>query len=232
MSNNWGVIDDPRVKQVARRAARSLARDNQGFLEEDDLYQEALIFIATKSDLTALAMQRNYALLYNGVRMDLLNGFVTPLLRTGEMEQRKYKTVSTEDADEFVSPFVHLDDGTGDYTEDAVRLLLPAVWDESYAYSLPDRDDAPDKDMPKSASNKARSNNHWAYIADIKTGWNKTPLTLDERRALLLYFGMGWTQRDIAFNQDTSQQTVSNRLDSGVKKITARLNGASLSEEN
>ena len=86
---------------------------------------------------------------------------------------------------------------------------------------------------PAAAANKARGNSHWAYIGDIKTGWIKTPLTLDERRALLLRFGLGWDQTDIAFNQGVSQQAMSKPLDAAVKKITARLNGARIEvEEN
>lgn len=230
-ASHWKVLDDPKVQRVARNVARHTAENNKGFLDADDLYQESLLLIAGKPDLSEHAIVGDYGLLYNALRMDLLDKFVRPLLRSGEMEQRKYKTVSTEEADEYAAPVVMFNDGTGEYTDEAVKLLLPAVWDEAYAYGLPDREDSPERDMPKAAANKARSNNHWAYIADIKTGWDKTPLTLSERRATLLYYGIGWTQTDIAKYEGVSQKQVSVRLNSAVSKITARLNGASLNSE-
>lgn len=228
---NWAVIDDPQVQSVALKVARSIAGSNQGILEEDDLYQEGMTRIAATAHLNRTASDGDYGLLYTRLRTDLLQATVEKMDRSGELHARKYKTVTTEVAEEVPQTIVMFDEGSGDYTEEAIRLLLPAVWDEAYAYGLPERDNAPEKDMPKAAANKARGNSHWAYIADIKTGWKKTPLTLDERRALVLYFGIGWTQRDIAFNQNVSLSTVNMRLNSGVTKITALLNGASLTEE-
>lgn len=230
-NNHWKVLDDPKVHGVARKVARQVANNNKGFLEEDDLYQEALILIAGKPDLAEQATLQEYGPLHYALRMDLLDKFVRPLMRSGEMEQRKYKTVTTDDADDFAAPYVAFDAGTGDYNADAVKLLLPAVWDESYAYGLPDREDAPDKDMPKAAGHKARANSHWAYIADIKAAWKRTPLTNDERRALVLYFGMGMSQSDAGLIEGVNKSTVNRRLDSAVNKILAFLNGANMTQE-
>lgn len=126
---------------------------------------------------------------------------------------------------------LHEDSIPGGYTEEQVRILLPAVWDESYAYGIPAQPTDPDKDMPSAAGNKARSNSHWAYIADIKAGWAKTDLTHKERRALLMQFGLGWPQPMIAGHEGVSKQTINVRIDNAIKKIKARLNGESLDEE-
>lgn len=228
---HWRLIDNAEVQSVARAVARSIADMNQGVLEEDDLYQEGLTLIAATPHLAERAVLEEYGLLYTRLRTELRQRFVDKMQRSGELRARKYRNIAIEDADDEPQPHIVFDDGSGDYNDDAVRLLLPAVWDESYAYGLPDRDDAPEKDMPRTASNKARSNNHWAYIADIKTGWERSPLTRDERRSIFLSYAMGWTQRAIATHEGVSVSVVNDRINNGVKKITARLNGARIVEE-
>lgn len=49
---NWTVLDVPGVDQVARRAAARVAREysDQVLFDADDLYQEALIMMATTRD--------------------------------------------------------------------------------------------------------------------------------------------------------------------------------------
>lgn len=229
---HWKVVEDERVQRVARNAANSIERMNVGIVEAEDLYQEGLILIAGTPKIAEHAIVGDLGMVYNEVRERLFKKFIRPLDRTGELDARKYKTITHDDMDDEPAPYVQFDDGTGDYTEDAIRVLMPAIWDESYAYSLPDRDDQPDADMPKATGNKAHKNNHWAYIADIKTGWKDTPLSLEERRALLMSFGLGWRQSEIARHESVVQSVVSGRINRGIKKITARLNGAHIVQED
>lgn len=230
LPHHWGVLDDPQVQNVARQVARSHEQNNRGLIEADDLEQECLVLIAGTPALAERAVVREYGYLYRELWADVYDKFVRPRERSGEMNIRRYKThtheqiVSMEEQD--ATGYVEFNDGTGDYNGDMVKLLLPAVWDESYAYGLPQREDAPDADMPRTAGNKARANSHWAYIADIKTGWAKTPLTLLEKRALFMRYALAWTQDEIAKHEGIAQPVVSRRIDGAVKKITARLNGA------
>jgi predicted DNA-binding protein (UPF0251 family) len=139
-----------------------------------------------------------------------------------------YEVLTSEEDGEdstYISSHVIIETASNDYTRESVESLLPAVWDEGYAYGMPQRDNAPDPDMPKGSANKARGNNLSAYIADIKTGWEKTPLTLKERRALLLAFGLGWTHEEIAHNQEITRRGLSQRVETAVGKIVAHLNG-------
>ena len=105
------------------------------------------------------------------------------------------------------------------YTRRDIEELMPAIWDESYAYGMPEKQEAPEQDMPKAAASVAHRNSHWAYIADIKTGWAMADLTQKERCALVLFYGTGWKQSDIAFNQGCTQQAISPRLENAVGKI-------------
>ena len=222
---HWELLNDPEVVSVAEAVATRAAAKNEGVLELDDLLQEALMLVASKPQLQRLAWDEEYSLLHYVLTQDLFNGFIRPLLRSGAMDAMRYKHVPTEEEHESTEPYVMFDTGTGDYTVDAVKLLLPAVWDESYCYGLPRRDDAPDPDMPRSAGNKAQGNNLSAYIADIKTGWKEALLTKKERATLLLLYGMGWTQEQVAGNQMVSQQMISTRAEKALNKIVARLNG-------
>lgn len=228
---HWRLTEDANVKNVARKVSQSIADMNKGILEAEDLYQEGLILVAATPHLAARAIEGEFGLLYTRLRTELMQKFVEKMDRSGELQARKYKNVTFDDADNETKAYVLFDAGSGDYTDEAIKLLLPAVWDETYAYGLPRQDDAPEEGMPKSASNKARGNSHWAFIGDIKTGWEKTPLSIDERRALILTYGLGWTQKDSAINQGVVKSVINDRIQSGIKKITARLNGASIEEE-
>lgn len=232
-ASHWKIVEDTRVKRVVRNAAQSIGNMNAGVVEVEDLFQEGLLIVAGTPKIAEHAVAGDAGMLYKEVRERLYKAFVRPLDRSGELDARKYKTVTPEDAEasESAASYVTFDDGSGDYNADAVRLLLPAVWDESYAYSLPEPDNAPEQGMPRAAANKSTRNSHWAYIADIKTGWEKTPLTFDERRAIFMRFGLAWTQGDIAFHERVDQSTVSRRINTAISKIVARLNGAQISEE-
>lgn len=227
---HWRLTENADVKNVSRKVAQSIAEMNKGVLEEDDLYQEGLILVAATPHLAERAIYGEFGLLYTRLRTELMHKFVDKMERSGELQARKYKNVTFDDIDEEVDTHTPFDAGSGDYTDEAVKLLLPAIWDETYAYGLPQQDDAPEEGMPKSASNKARGNSHWAFIADIKTGWEETPLTLLERRSLLMAFGLGWTHSLIAAHEGVDRSTITKRIDAAVKKITARLNGASIEE--
>lgn len=232
-ASHWKIVEDTRVKRVVRNAAQSIGNMNAGVVEVEDLFQEGLLIVAGTPKIAEHAVAGDAGMLYKEVRERLYKAFVRPLDRSGELDARKYKTITPEDAEagESAASYVTFDDGSGDYNADAVRLLLPAVWDESYAYSLPEPDNAPEQGMPRAAANKSTRNSHWAYIADIKTGWEKTPLTRDERRAIFMRFGLAWTQGDIAFHERVDQSTVSRRINTAISKIVARLNGAQISEE-
>jgi predicted DNA-binding protein (UPF0251 family) len=255
---SWEGID-PKAVEIAKRAAGRTWSKYRDFVDLPDLESEAFTLVLTNEDYARLTKDEDYGYLQHSLEQDLMNhcemAFHTPrndgegrvirpdhsaIARNGRTStngdgEKVYQQTHVEwdqhleDEEERIS--LHEESVPGGYTEEQIRLLLPAVWDESYAYGLPAQATDPDKDMPKAAGNKARSNSHWAYIADIKTGWKKADLTLDERRAILLQFGLGWAQRDIAYNQQVDQSTISRRVNNAIKKIKARLNGESDIEE-
>lgn len=222
---DWSVLDLPYVRDIARQAARRVHAKYEHVSEEEDLFQDALIFLATRPSLQASARDtENLGLLQHGLEQDL-GDMLLPQAKKQERTLSYDKLMEGAQEDGYLQPYVIIETASNDYTRESVETLLPAVWDETYLYGLPQRDDAPDPDMPKGSTNKARGNNLSAYIADIKTGWEKAPLTTKERRALILAYGLGWTHRDIAFNQDTIHSVITRRIESAIGKIVARMNG-------
>lgn len=223
---DWSVLDLAGVRDVADQAARRVHRKFAQYSVVDDLRQDALVAIATTADLLSCLEgdEPELGLLQHRLECDLVNAMTTHARR----EQRTIPFGRVEQADDdrtYVRPYVAIETASNDYTRESVESLLPAVWDESYVYGMPKRDNAPDPDMPKGSTNKSQGNNLVAYLADIKTGWDKTPLSIKERRTLLLAFGFGWTQEQIAYNQGVSRQAIQQRIDAAVGKIVARLNG-------
>lgn len=108
-----------------------------------------------------------------------------------------------------------------------MELLLPTVWDPFCVWGM-EKDDAPDPDMPKGYVNPATSNNLAAYLTDISSGWRQAPLTLKERRAVLLRYGFDDEQKDIARMEECAPSTMSERLFAAVGKIVAHLNGTDI----
>jgi DNA-directed RNA polymerase specialized sigma24 family protein len=116
------------------------------------------------------------------------------------------------------------------YDRALVERLLPTLWDPDAVFGVP-VPSAPPTDMPRGSVNKKEGNTLWAHLADIRSGWANTELTVNERRAIVLRYGMDWTETEIAKNQRTSQSRISVRLYTGVGKTVAHLNGSEFLEE-
>jgi len=110
------------------------------------------------------------------------------------------------------------------YTRELVEQLLPTVWDHHSAYGITNPA-APDPDMPSAAADPAHSGTLYAHLADVHTGWTEAPLTIAERRALLMRYGLDWHQKAIARHEHVAASTASERLTRAVGRIVARLNG-------
>lgn len=110
------------------------------------------------------------------------------------------------------------------YDRRAVQAVLPAVWDETYAWGIQEPT-APPPDMPRSASNKAHSNTLYAVLADVRTAWSKAELTRDHRAALLLVFGFGMTHKEAGYFLERARSSVTEDVDAGLGLLVEWLNG-------
>jgi hypothetical protein len=110
------------------------------------------------------------------------------------------------------------------YDRRLVEHLLPAVWDVEAAYGIRNPT-APDADMPKGTVDKKSAGVLFAHLADIRRGWVTAPLSLVERRALFMRFGLDWEDGRIAAREAVTDRAIRYRLERGIGKLAAHLNG-------
>lgn len=232
--SDWSVLDEPEVREVIESAARAAGerlghlRSHYDSLDTDnawigsDVEQEALILVATKPALREAASQP--ALLHTMLFHELMNFYRTEVRRASKAVSHSGIEGGLAGLEE-LDTYVTVDAPKGGYNRESVQELLPAIWDESYCYGLDRKPNVPDPDMPRTRANPAHGNNLAAAIADIRIGWERAELTTEERRALFLAHGVGWTQKQAAFNQGVSQAQISRRVQNGIAKIVAHLNG-------
>lgn len=217
---DWDVLTEEDVDRVVEQAAW-IVHARYSFTEIDDLVQEGRILVATRPSLKR-SRELGLGTLQHGLVRDLEDSVRTE--RDRRSKQTSYDAAVEGGVPEQPQPERRIPSGT--YDRDGIEALLPAIWDESYCYGLPRASTAPDPSMPKGWTNKSHGNTFWAMLADIKTGWRRAPLTLKERRALLLRFGVGWTEQQIATHEGCSQPTLSVRLTNAVGKVVATINGS------
>ncbi|WP_328310314.1 sigma-70 region 4 domain-containing protein [Streptomyces sp. NBC_00442] len=110
------------------------------------------------------------------------------------------------------------------YDRALVEHLLPAVWDDEAAYGIRNLQ-APDADMPKGSVDPKAASLLFAHLADIRRGWVTAPLTPGERQAIVLRYGADLPDAEAATLQGVTDRAVRYRLERGVGKIAAHLNG-------
>lgn len=110
------------------------------------------------------------------------------------------------------------------YDRRTVELLIPAVWDKDYAYGVR-QPTAPDPDMPTAKSAKNKANTLYAMLADIRSAWRRACVPLSERQAMFMRYALDWDQKDIGTVQSVTQQAASSRIERGIGRMTAWLNG-------
>lgn len=112
------------------------------------------------------------------------------------------------------------------YSREMVERLVPAIWDSTAAWGMANPYE-PDVEMRgfKSASNPKESGTLWAHLADIRRAWERAPLTMPERRAVISVYGLDMTQTEAAVVLKLPRTTVQHHAETGVGRLTAWLNG-------
>lgn len=230
---DWDVLSEPGVESVVEAAAQAVSRheDYGPHVELDDLRQEAFVRVAQISSRARLVNDPDSAYTHGTLKHELecdLIDMVRPLAFKGQRNESYEARYMAEGEEGYTPDPVQsvIRNEVGAYTDELVEKLIPAIWDDNYCYGMK-VENAPDQDMPRGSSNKATGNTLAAHIADIKWAWEAAPLTTLERRALVLAHGLDWSNKDIAFNQQCNQPTVSKRVRVGVNKLRSTLNGAS-----
>ena len=117
------------------------------------------------------------------------------------------------------------------YDRRLVEQLLPTVWDPTYAFGMANPT-APDPDMPKAKADPKLGGTLYAHLADIQSAWRRADVPLVEARALLLRYGLDWTDKEIAGLDGVTPRAVRYRLERGVGRLTSWLNGSDIDYED
>lgn len=111
------------------------------------------------------------------------------------------------------------------YTRAIVEHMLPALFDPDAAVHGPKVTTRPDADMPKGHVDKKKGSPFLAHLVDIRVGWARAPLSLEERQAMYLRYGLDCTVKEAGIVLGCRHQRVSERCERGVGKLVAYLNG-------
>lgn len=109
------------------------------------------------------------------------------------------------------------------YNRALVEFILQSCWDPEAAYGVRNPYVA-DADMPRAASNPKLQSPLAAHLADIRRAWKQAPLTMPERRAVFLHYGVDMSETETGRFLKLPRQTVQAQLVRGVGKLTAWLN--------
>jgi len=223
------------------RAARSVA-GRYSAVEEDDVYQEALLYYATHPD--EMEAQRQYGESLPGIRggeFGARKAVARQLTRRmSEWAQRQGVNAGLEllaagrkqeerpDLSRWANRPVPPGFEGLPYSPAGVEGAFPMLWEESQA-GVVQVAQGPDEGMPRAATDKSHANTGYAIYADIRRAWDKAPLSLEQRQAVFLAYGLGWTQEQIGEALGFSHQTAMRRIDSAIETVATHLNGKAVS---
>lgn len=111
------------------------------------------------------------------------------------------------------------------YDIELVEHMLPVLWDEEARATGIRSPLAPNPEMPKAKGNPAHMGTHHAMAADLDRAWRRAPLSTRQRRAVLMGYGFGMEQKEIAWREGVTQQAVSLRIRGALYAICNWLNG-------
>lgn len=105
------------------------------------------------------------------------------------------------------------------YNQALIAVMLPAVVDGVYEPSPGIVDGSSTRQDP------AEGGTWQAARADVAAAWEAAPLSVGERSTLRAYYVDGYSEEEIASWFDLTQQTISKRIKSGIRKIVNELGG-------
>lgn len=102
---------------------------------------------------------------------------------------------------------------------------MPCLWDESLAVYGISNPLAPPPDMPKATANPSHAGSHMAHMADLHRAYHVAGLSIGQKQVLFLRFSLDSLLEEIAWDLSIDEHVVRRRLDSGIGKIGASMNG-------
>ncbi|AUG87232.1 sigma factor [Streptomyces phage Omar] len=110
------------------------------------------------------------------------------------------------------------------YQRTDVEQVLPYLYDAEAAYGIKSEIYVEDG-MPKGYSDPSKGNSIFASLADVRRAWDHGPLSAVEKQAVFMRYVLDDILGDIAGHQGVSERGALYRVERGVGKLTAHLNG-------
>ena len=230
---DWSLLGEDGF-WVAERAARSVARSFSR-VEEEDVFQEACIYIATHPDFVRQWYEYGEALPgvrggRDGGRKRVLVGVVHELRRMCAADLGADLNVAGASGARPPAPDLTRwgarptppgYEGLG-YTPAIVERLLPALWGDLDTVRDPQ---GPTEDMPRAKADPSHAGSNVVHLADVRRAWELVDLPLTERQALFATAVLGLTAREAAAELGAGKSTVIERADRALTAILTTLNG-------
>ena len=119
------------------------------------------------------------------------------------------------------------------YTVAILEEVLPALWDESlHAEPINNPEGRPEPGMPRAQSNPAHSHLWWAVVADIRRAWEEAPLTLKQRRAVFMHYGLRWPTALTGAHLGCHHTNVTRRVERALINMSRWLDGEELESDD
>lgn len=195
---DWSFLEDVKLTSALRSAARATA--GLYGMEEDDLYQEAILYVSVSPELVA---KHTVGQVYARVRRYLADEAKAQRDQAASADMQEVEDLHGSDSFTGEVPYA-LDafDGTA-YPKALVERLLEAMWNE---WVIVD-EFRPDGDMPRAKPNPKLSGTAMAHKVDMERAWQRAGLEPLEQGALYLTIGRGLTQEAAAQGLDTTSST-------------------------
>lgn len=235
MKVDWDAIGE-RGFWAAERAAKSVSNAFAS-VEEDDAYQDALIYLATHVE--EIELQAQYGMGQPGSKGGEYGARRSVAAQLTRRLNEWAKARSQRAPLEIMSvagqaapldltrwgnrPVPPGFEGLA-YTPGLIERILPVLWCEALVGGM-QAENVSGEDMPKSAADPSHSGTHMAHVVDIRAAWAKAELATTERQALFLSISEGWTSREIGQFLGVSHVTAMAWVDDGIEHIATYLNG-------
>lgn len=217
----WDFTANEDTMAALASAARVVAGRRSGS-SEDDLYQEALLYLGVRPQLAVDHPAKIYRHTVRYLEQEERGNRADDLATSGgdpeewEQEMGLYNNGMQDD------PF-----GSMLYPEELVRVLLEAHWN---GWTVVD-EFRPDPDMPRSKPNPSRLGTDMAHRVDIGRALACTPLTTRQVQAIRLTIGDGLSQEAAGAGLGISQQAVDGHVRQALYLLCVQLNGVNPEEE-
>lgn len=208
---DWSFMGNPQILSAIRAAARKLAERSSG-AEEEDLYQEGLLYVAVRPEMVEDHPAYIWRNVFSYLRRETGRAANTGTSGHESIEDWEEEPISQGMLSEAYA--------NTNYPEPLVRHLLECMWN-GWANDSGNR---PDGDMPRAASNPANSGIEVAHRIDIEKAWDRAKLRWPVRTALQLCVGDGLSYTAAAEDQHVTPATISARVERGLSTICAYLN--------